>query len=151
MKRIPLTFGFEALVDDADYELVSKIKWLYHPPGNGGKTGYARMSKKPGVMMHRLITSAPKGVQVDHTNRDGLDNRRDNLRLCNATQNKANCGPRQHSSQYKWVSWQDGKWYVRFKSQLFGTFDDEAEAARHADRIARRLYGEFAWQNMVEA
>lgn len=66
-----------ALVDDDDFELISAIRWYVHWPQNS-KTAYAKTSK---LMMHRVIMNAPNGYDVDHINRNGLDNRKANLQI----------------------------------------------------------------------
>ena len=56
-------------------------------------TWYAKYNKTfSSVKMHRLIMNASAGVQVDHANGDGLDNRRSNLRLCTHVENMHNSG-----------------------------------------------------------
>ncbi|KKK88282.1 hypothetical protein LCGC14_2744780, partial [marine sediment metagenome] len=59
--------------------------------------GSGRSAQKK-LLLHRIIIQAPEGLTVDHKNGDGLDNRRDNLRICTDTQNKANCGVRSHNT-----------------------------------------------------
>jgi hypothetical protein len=91
---------------------------------------------------------------VDHKNRNGIDNRRPNLRLATESQN---CMNRQKqrvtSSKYKGVSWvrSSGKWkaaiQVDKKNLHLGYFEDEEEAARAYDAAARKYQGEFAYQN----
>ncbi|MCH7719226.1 MAG: HNH endonuclease, partial [Chloroflexi bacterium] len=55
--------------------------------------------------MHRLITNAPKGLIVDHIDHNGLNNTRNNLRLCTPEQNDYNRRPQKGStSKYKGVS-----------------------------------------------
>lgn len=83
MKRIPLTQGRFAIIDDEDFERVSCRKWSYH------HGGYA-VGGRPQVRLHRFITNCPKGKEVDHVNRDKLDNRKSNLRICTRMQNSWN-------------------------------------------------------------
>lgn len=87
---IPLSQGLYAAIDREDYDLVSKRKWFAHL---SRKVYYAE-SKEKGktIKMHRLIMNAPPGMEVDHLNRDGLDNRKANLRVVTATENKQNKG-----------------------------------------------------------
>ena len=108
-------------------------------------------------MMHRQIMNAPKGIVVDHINRNGLDNRKANLRFATVSQNNwnsrkgFNCG----SSKYKGVSWSKDKkkwavWLsVNKKNKQFGYFDDEKEAARVYNEVAKKHRGEFAVLNNV--
>jgi len=92
MKRIPLTQGKFAIVDDADFEWLSQWKWRARKDYN---TWYAirrvvRGSCRTTTSIHRQIMEAKPGSQVDHRNRDGLDNRRCNLRFCTNAQNAMN-------------------------------------------------------------
>jgi hypothetical protein len=85
MKEIPLSQGQFALVDDADYPLLSDFKWFYRAERNG-KQGYAvRHSKVYGrdrlVYLHRQIMQAPSGFEVVFANYDRLDCRRENLKV----------------------------------------------------------------------
>jgi len=156
MKEIPLTQGKVALVDDEDYERVSGYKWhAFH----AGRTWYARRGNG-GPLMHRMILRLAKSTpSIDHINHNGLDNRRENLRICSQ---KDNLGNRRKtlsptSSQYKGVSWfsRSGRWCARIgpnsKSGSFiGYFDDEADAARAYNEAARKRWGEFALLNEVD-
>lgn len=85
MREVSLINGGAALVDDADFDRVSRYRWRLRP--KNGVT--AHIDGKP-VYMHRLIMDAPQGLEVDHVNRDVADNRRANLRLCTRAQNARN-------------------------------------------------------------
>jgi len=104
--------------------------------------------------MHRLIMNAPEGLVVDHIDRNGLNNRKCNLRLCTKAQNVQNSRPRRNrSSKYKGVFWNklNKKWSASIhkgdKRIYLGGFDDEIEAALAYDRKAAELFGEFAYLN----
>ncbi len=89
METIELTQGKVALVDDADYDWLSEYKW--HVSKCGRELWYAaRRAKKKKLSMHRLILSAPFGLQVDHIDGDGLNNQRSNLRLADRYLNHRN-------------------------------------------------------------
>jgi hypothetical protein len=150
---IPLTRGLWAVVDAADYERLSKYRW-YASPSGGGKM-YARRNTKTGtVLMHREIMHTPKGMHVDHRDRNGLNNRPDNLRNCTPAQNEYNKPPRGKRSRFKGVYPDGDKWYAvikhKGKTYYLGTFDDEIEAARARDRKARELEGEYAYLNFPD-
>ena len=73
VREIPLTKGRVALVDVDDFEWLSRFRWVVNPQG------YAITKTAPYLRMHRLIMGLPRG-EVDHKNRDRLDNRKENLR-----------------------------------------------------------------------
>lgn len=92
MKEIPLSQGKVALVDDEDFEAVSKLNWCYH---KRGKTEYAianvsENGKRTTIELHRFIVRPPKTVQIDHRNGDGLNCQRYNMRLATFSQNQRN-------------------------------------------------------------
>ena len=147
MKIIPLTKGYEAVVDDEDYEkLVSMGSWHYDR--------YAkRVPQKKPVYMHRVILSAPDNKSVDHINGNKLDNRKSNLRLCEQSDNSANSGNR--TGKYKGVSWDKSrrKWIAfvcyQYKNINLGRFDNAEAAALAYNHVAKQLFGDEAPQNVV--
>jgi hypothetical protein len=150
---IPLTRGLWALVDAADFERLSKYRW-YASPSGGGKM-YARRNTRNGtVLMHREIMKTPKGKHVDHKDRNGLNNRPDNLRNCTPQQNEYNKAPRGKKSPFKGVYPDGDKWYAvikhKGKTHYLGTFHKEVDAARARDRKAYELQGEFAYLNFPD-
>ena len=107
--------------------------------------------------MHRVIMDAPKGMHVDHINGNGLDNRRENLRLCTNSQNHMNRKThRDSSSKYKGVSWnkRNSKWQAYIGSGIkrknLGYFASESDAAKAYDIKAKECFGEFARLNLGE-
>ena len=148
-KKIPLSNGQFAIVDDEDYELVSRYKWHTMANSNGGHQ-YAATK----LRMHRLIMDAPPGYMVDHINGDTLDNRKSNLRLCTNSQNQQNTGSRGGSSQFKGVSFQvkRGKWIAAFQYDTIryycGMWDSEEDAARAVDKKRGEVCGDFASKNL---
>lgn len=91
MKTIPLTQGKFALIDDADFDLVSKFKWCAQNRPSG--ICYA-VTRFPGsrklIYLHRFVMGEPSGMMVDHINHNGLDNQKENLRSCTCSQNQMN-------------------------------------------------------------
>jgi len=108
--------------------------------------------------MHRFIMDPPEGMVVDHRNGNRLDNRRSNLRVCTQKQNTHNSRPKGKSSRFKGVCYDKarGQWMAPVRSPdgkdiHTGRFDDEVEAAKAHDRLARELHGEFAYLNFPDA
>jgi len=156
MKTIFLTQNKVAIVDDADFEFLNQFKWQYHLPGYAWRTDYSGGKKKT-VPMHRLIINTPKGMETDHINGNGLDNRRNNLRFATKQENQMNqrVQKRNKSSKYKGVNWHKvtQKWQVRIhKNKVvlhIGCFDSEKEAALAYNLKAQELFGEFARLNII--
>ncbi len=154
--KIVLNQGYEAIVDDRDYEELSKYKW--HIRTCCGFLHYAvRSFRVHGASkteaMHRRILHVPKGLEVDHINGDGLDNRRANLRLCSRQQNAFNGHKRANASGFKGVVWHKGagRWRAKIMKNHttvhLGYFNFPEDAGRAYDRAARELFGEFARVN----
>jgi hypothetical protein len=161
MKKIPLTQGKFAIVDDEDYELLSQRKWCAIKWGNtfaAITNGQKNIKGHPEMIyMHRLIIGLKKGqrLQVDHINHNGLDNRGCNLRLCTAQQNQWNYTKASNkSSKYKGVCRHKcGGWtaYINKNKKLIylGYFKTEIEAAETYNAKAKELFGEFAKLNNI--
>jgi len=152
VKRIPLTGGFYAYVDAADYEWLSQYRWdLY----SGGYA--ARCEKGKRIFMHRDIMQPPKGMVVDHADSNKANNCRFNLRVCTPAQNQRNRAKRfGAASRFKGVGYSKdlGKYYARLRHNgqrlWLGLFDDEVEAARAYDHKAVECCGLFARVNLPE-
>ena len=160
-KRIPLTKGQHAIVSDEDYDhLVSIGRWCHSNSGYAVHYWINDNGKHKTLFMHRAIMARMLGhpiasFQVDHINRDRLDNRRKNLRLATRSQNQANKGrQRNNSSGFKGVSWSRGKYEARIryngKRINLGRFECSEAAANIYDAASRLLYGEFAGLNFPD-
>lgn len=159
MKKIPLTKGLVALVDDEDFEFLSSHAWFAALNGHGGY--YAARNAKTDrgwrlLRMHRVLLCAQSGECVDHINGDGLDNRRHNLRLATKAQNSANMrNTKGGTSRFKGVSANHGgKWRAQIRVPgrkiWLGLHETEMRAAMAYDEAAKRLHGEFACLNFPE-
>jgi len=157
-RRIYLGEGAWTILDQQDYCRLGYFKWTVI--GNDGKF-YAIRNVKVGqiktatIRLHREIMNAPDSLLVDHKNGDGLDNRRDNLRLATRSQNQCN-KPKiktKATSQYVGVNFEKsrGQWAARIKhnnKQIWlGRFDSEIDAAKVYDEAAKKYHGEFARLN----
>lgn len=156
-REIPLTQGKVALVSDEDYEKVSAYRWYANGYKRGrywyAVCGHIRPQGLRAVLLHRFILDAPKGMVVDHINGNGLDCRRENMRLCTNTENLYNQKPRRQG-EYKGVQKSGYRWdaliTVNYEVISLGRFASEEAAARAYDAAARRHHGEFARLNFPE-
>lgn len=156
---IPLATGGETIVSPEDAHIVSSKRWfLTHADSRRG--GYVQRSERIGgkrqpIYLHRLIANARRGEIVDHINGNGLDNRRENLRIATAQLNSVNRRSYTPSSGYRGVVARGNRWQAsisikrRFKS--LGYFGDAESAARAYDAAAIAEFGEFAVLNFPPA
>jgi len=158
-REIHLNHGKIALIDDEDWDLVCGYSWYYFHDDHNEYAKAREPKTRREVRMHRLIMDAPRGVQVDHWNGNGLDNQRHNLRLCTNGQNRQNSSKSSKAAfRYKGVSWHD-KGHSRIQASIkfngktipLGYYDREEDAARAYDAKARELFGEFARLNFPDA
>ena len=161
-----------AIIDTADWERAKEHRWFIHmsavsstpyvfthiPHPDGGRTKTGRNKRKTGLMMHHLVLGKKpeKGMITDHINRNGLDNRKENLRFVTHSQNGANTKARKNSSsQYLGVAWNSAReqWVVMCqhegKKHWGGRFKCEHQAALAYNKKAKELHGEFANLNVV--
>lgn len=136
------------LVDSEVYEeLVKPFRW------NVGGANYRRVyhsawapggSKRSSVLLSRWLQNPPADTEVDHINRDPLDNRRGNLRLSTRKQNEENRErkSRGKSSKHRGVHFDPptGKWRAavthNYRQHNSPRFLTEGEA--HAWAVATR-------------
>lgn len=160
--EIQLTKGYIAFIDACDVDLAD-FKWYALTPKNCNmvyarhQVPYRRNSKRTIWLLHRVILGRMLGrdllrrEQVDHINLNGLDNRRENLRLATPGQNHQNRGAQRNNiSGYKGVVWDKDrrKWQSRIavdgKRYFLGRFDTPELAHAAYCEAAKRYHGEFA-------
>lgn len=163
MKEIPLTRGYIALVDDEDYDRAMQYNWRATTSIEARRVYIYACRWKPIGKGKRVIEYLQKFILntphlIDHVNRDGLDNRKSNLRLATFGQNNQNMIKKQHkknSSQYKGVGFHKGmhRWRVRLTTNyvecVIGYYDTEVEAAVAYNNKAIEVFGEFAKLNIL--
>ena len=159
-RLIPLSGGkAHAIVDAEAFEFLSLWNWSVTDKG------YARRvmcidGASSLIWMHRFIMSPPPGIDVDHINRNPLDNRLCNLRYATKTGNVRNRGPnkyRRHGVAYKGVYKNANclTYTARISRSVdgvqkhiyLGSFRDQIDAARAYDAAALEIFGEFAALN----
>jgi hypothetical protein len=131
-----LTKGFVAMVSPQDATLIQDHLWTAKNNRTKTLSHAKRLSKYKTIQLHREIL--PKVIQIDHKNRNGLDNRRENLRPANAFLNAGNrskSATAKLASRFKGVrrlKWRISKkpWAAYCGNKYIGTFATEIEAAR---------------------
>jgi len=161
MREIPLTQGYVALVDDEDYEELTKHKWYAEVDNH---TVYALRNehivgtrRHNTIRMHRFLLGVTGESKVDHQDGNGLNNQRSNIRVATLSQNNSNRRKKTGtSSKYKGVHWDKArkKWsakvHVGDKYYCLGRFTDESEAALAYDIEAKKHFGQFACLNFPQ-
>lgn len=149
MKRIPLTKGLFALVDDEDFEWLNQWKWH-------SNLGYAKRNspwqnkKRQVILMHREVLGVPVGLLTDHINGVRHDNRRCNLRVATMSENKRNATKQvNNTTGFKGVRNRYGGKFAaviqppQSKQIWLGTFKTAEEAHLAYCKAATKLHGEF--------
>ena len=152
------------LIDEEDWERVSQHKWRLHA-SNRKNEFYAKTEvrhleshqhqRRKTLMLHRLIMDPPSGFIVDHRNHNGLDNRKENLRICTMQENLQNRRANKNSKcGYKGVERVGNRYrasiHVNGIKRSLGRYDTPEEAARAYDAKAIELFGEYAHLNLPE-
>lgn len=148
------------LVSTADLPQVHQHRWQLQVKGRENRTIYAKADiGGKTISLHRFLVGAlPAEMEVDHVNGDGLDNRRENLRVCTKAENRRNERKRvpsdgAASSPFKGVIWDSerGMWQGRIsikgRTTNLGRFTSEQDAAVAYDIAAEKAFGPFARLN----
>lgn len=151
---VPLTRGYEAVIDAADVPLVEGYAWkalvdtrrVYATTEVGGRKA------KKSLRMHRVIMDAPSGVDVDHIDHNGINNRRSNMRFCTRSENLQNQRKRlDNTSGFKGVHYykRTGRWRAYImrdsKERHLGYFDTPEQAYAAYCRASEYLHGEYGF------
>lgn len=160
MLKIPLTQGKFAVIDDADFPLVGGHKWYAgRVKSRHCETWYAMRSirqengKQKTVFMHAVLNPTPEGFEIDHADRDGLNNQRSNFRIADYSQNRQNrrSKPRQLPRGVRFVP-KTGNYQANIglgrKTKYLGTFSSAEDAARAYDLASIEMHGQFGVRNV---
>lgn len=162
MKEMLISKKYIVLVDDDVVDMLLNYTWyVKKKPQNIYARAYVKKpnGKLQQIFMHRLILGIDKepSKQCDHINHNGLDNRRENLRIATSFQNQGNKRKTQlsASSLYKGVSWDTQKklWVAEigcnYKHIKIGRFKIEKDAASAYNEAAKKQFNEFAFLNKI--
>lgn len=156
---IPLTKGYEAIIDAADVLLVDRGPWcVAHSGRKPGQKIKAYAQRQEGgrknrqrILLHRLILDATDDMQVDHINGDTMDNRRCNLRLATPRQNQQNRGMSPlNTSGIKGVRFdaRRRKWFARIRVEgritFLGYHETKERAAEAYEAACLAFHAAFA-------
>lgn len=149
--------GLTFLIDEGDWERLRGRPWRA-VINNRGRLCVTRQTGAAGnvknIYIQQEILGCPRGMWVDHINRNPADNRRSNLRICTAAQNAMNRGPQRNNlTGFKGVSPKKKRFCARIKDgarvRLIGSFRTPEEAALAYDDAASKAFGQFAWLNAL--
>lgn len=152
-KIIKTRKGIEIIVDDEDYERLNKFTWRIKRDGYPSRNPPKENGKQRVIPMHIEILGKRDGYEIDHINRNKLDNRKENLRFVTHAQNCRNSYNTRGKSKYKGVAWISrlNKWRARIninkKQYYIGFFENEIDAAIAYNQKAVELDSEFAYLN----
>ena len=138
-------------IDEEDLEKIKPYKWF-----RGSKyplTHIYKNGKRTSLYIQNLIMNCPKGMEIDHINGDGFDNRKQNLRLCTRQQNSMNQHRVSPTTGYKGVYLKKGWFYagleIKGKGIHLGIHKTAMEAAKAYNEGAKKYFGEFAYLNRI--
>ena len=136
-------------IDLEDIDKVKDRKWFFKDGyvASGGKR------KENNLRLHRYIMGVenePSKVYIDHKDHNTLNNRKENLRVCNNSKNQMNKRiPKNNTSGFKGVSFHklSGKWRVRItidgETHYLGLFEDKEDAIKTRIEAEEEYFGEF--------
>ena len=132
---------YNVLIDNDDAEKVSKYNW-WLKNNHYVYTIVVVGEKRTSLYLHRLLINASIDTEVDHINRNPLDNRKGNLRLATRSQNNMN------KSGIRGVSKFRDKWRARIKKDKkefhVGIFNTKKEAIEARQKAELVMFKDFA-------
>jgi hypothetical protein len=161
MKKIPLTQGKFAIVDDEDFDYLSRFTFCYGPNGHAVRRVMQTNGNSVSIGMIYFILHKEKFEVYHYKNGNTLDFRKENI-LITSRQNSSACLTtlRDHTSIYRGVCWdkQAKKWNATISKRIdgkrqkyhLGYFDTQEKAGLAYNKKAFEIYGEFAYQNKIE-
>ena len=144
------------LIDEEDYKKVRKINWCISK-SRKSNTFYVSATPKyrkelnGNISLHRYLMSATKNEIIDHKNRNGLDNRKNNLRRCTTKENLQNTKINSNNKSGVIGVYYDkntGKWAseikVNYRKIFLGRFIEKEDAIIARLKAEKEYFGEFS-------
>jgi len=112
--------------------------------------GYVSVGER---LLHRIITNCPDNMQVDHINKNRLDNRRCNLRICTNSQNQMNRGQtKANSTGHKGVNCEKRNKRKKYRARItadkkthyLGNFEKATDAGKAYREAVKIYHGKFS-------
>ena len=164
MKKIPLTQGKFAIVDDEDFHYLNRFNWFTSNNKKGNYYAIKKFSKRNNQksfeisMAYMIINTDTVNSMITHKNRNTLDNRKQNLikTSWHSTRHNKKSTSKNKTSIYRGVCLRKGiktrPWRMmiqknKVKQQYY--FKTEKDAAIAYNKRARELYGDMAYQNKI--
>jgi hypothetical protein len=165
--KISLTKGYTAIIDKEDEFLVSSFKWhvaikknKYLPPkmyaehAVSGRLKNGKMGAIKHIFLHHLVlgVTPTKGTVINFMNTNGLDCRKENLRLCNPSQRRSNARSISNTGFLGVCKIEQFRAYLKIGKKIYlnKVYHTALEAAKAYDDIAKQILGEFARLNFPE-
>ena len=157
MRILKATGGEKILIDNDDYKWAKYFSWTV-TWGSVNKNVASVRTYETGFRLCRVIMEVVNGQIVDHVNGNGLDNQKNNLRICTRRENLFNkkkylSGKNRFKGVYKRKLIYKNTWEARInfnkKPIYLGDFSNEIDAAKAYNERAKKLYGQFAKLNIV--
>ncbi len=146
---------FTVLIDTEDFDKIKKHSWSATEKKKNSGVFYVRCGAGPEgkyLSIHKCILNYPSSLMCDHINRNPLDNRKSNLRLCTNQQNSFNKPPSvKNKTGVTGVhfSKQTNKWTVQMringKAKHYGLFSNFEEAVKRRKELEEEHHGEFKY------
>jgi hypothetical protein len=151
--ELVLPSGHIVLFDEADSGLILRYSWYANPQPNGvvyPQRKFIELGVNRSQYMHTLLMNPPDGMKVVHVNYNGLDNRRENLRICTPAQSRIHARP-SIPRTYKGVHVVGNRYRARItvdgRMLDLGSYYKSWDAALAYNRAALEYYGDLAYLN----
>ena len=137
-----------AIIDLDNINLIKQYRWYFDK-----SSGYicARLTDRKIIGIHRFLLNPDKTEHIDHINRNKLDNKKSNLRICSNQENAFNTNLNsKNTSGHKGV-WYDkarNKWaseiMFNYKKIFLGRFENINDAINIRNKKEIELFGDFS-------